>query len=233
MTHWVSAESESDPTPSRPMSTHTLDLSSTDGSVERRINEVRQGNRQSLGDLLQLYQNYLSLLAQAQIDGRLRRRMSSSDLVQETLLAAHRDFDQFRGKTEGEWLAWLRQILSNCLSHAIERHFHAKKRDLRREVALDSMTKRLDDSMARLSHFVAAKGNTPSEDMHQREMADALSLQLSKLKDKYRDVIVYRNLQGLSFEEIGSLMDMKTGTARMTWVRAIAKLKEVAAPDGQ
>ena len=54
------------------MSTHTLDLSSTDGSVERRINEVRQGNRQSLGDLLQLYQNYLSLLAQALLDRRPR-----------------------------------------------------------------------------------------------------------------------------------------------------------------
>ncbi|MEO9593169.1 sigma-70 family RNA polymerase sigma factor [Rhodopirellula bahusiensis] len=212
------------------MSTHALASSVSDGNVEHRLDEVRKGNRQSLGDLLLLYQNYLSFLAQTQIDGRLRRRMSSSDLVQETMLAAHRDFDQFRGKSEGEWLAWLRQILSNCLSHAIDRHFHAQKRDLRREVALESMTKRLDDSMARLSHFVAAKGVTPSEDMHRREMADALSLQLSKLKDKYRDVIVYRNLQGLSFEEIGRLMEMKTGTARMTWVRAISKLKEVATP---
>ncbi|MEZ6079711.1 MAG: sigma factor [Pirellulaceae bacterium] len=53
--------------------------------------------------------------------------MSTSDLVQETMLAAHRDFGDFRGGSE-ELLAWLRQILSNCLSHAVQKNIHAKKR---------------------------------------------------------------------------------------------------------
>ncbi len=191
------------------------------------IERVRDGSVNSLGELLQLYRNYLTVLASTQIDNRLRRRMSTSDLVQETMLAAHRDFGQFRGGSEGEFVAWLRKILCNSLSHAVEKHVHAKKRDLRREVALERVAKNIDDSMMRLSRLAVDRAPTPSQVMARSELATELADQLAKLKDSYRDVIVYRNLQSLSFEEIGGRMDIKPGAARMLWLRAIAKFKEV------
>jgi len=195
--------------------------------ISEVIASVQAGNTQSLGELLQLYRNYLSVLATTQLDKRLRRRMSTSDLVQETMLAAHRDFAQFRGASEGELLAWLRQILVHCLGHAVEKNIHAKKRDMRREVAMDQVTRNLDDSMARLSNIVADDAPTPSQVISRRELAAELSDQLAKLKPTYRDVIVYRNLQGLSFDEIAERMEIKSGAARMLWMRAIAKFKEV------
>lgn len=206
-----------------------------DSSVERvsvpdLIEQVRFGSNESLGELLQLYRNYLSVLATTQLDRRLRRRISASDLVQETMLAAHSGFDSFRGGSEGELLAWLRQTLSNCLSHEIEKHVHAKKRDIRREVALDQVAQNIDDSMCRLTNVLPARGGTPSEDMGRRELTIALSNQLAKLKPSYREVIVYRNLQGLSFDEIAERMETKSGNARMLWLRAIAKFKEICDP---
>ena len=69
------------------------------------LDHVRYGDHASLGELLQLYRNYLSVLATTQLDRRLRRRLNPSDLVQETMLAAHRDFGKFRGGSEGELLA--------------------------------------------------------------------------------------------------------------------------------
>jgi len=51
--------------------------------------------------------------------------------------------------------------------------------------------------------------------------------QLAKLRREYRDVIVLRNLQGLSFDEIAVQLGRKTGTVRMQWLRAIEKLREV------
>ncbi len=57
------------------------------------------------------YCNYLTILASTQLDKRLQRRLSPSDLVQDTLLAAQRDFPDFRGQCERELLGWLRQIL--------------------------------------------------------------------------------------------------------------------------
>src|SRR5438128_10963899 len=79
--------------------------------VAEVIVDVRNGQPQRLGELLERYRNYLKLLARAQIDLFLRRRIDASDVVQETFLDACRDFQQFRGGTEAELRAWLRKIL--------------------------------------------------------------------------------------------------------------------------
>ena len=66
--------------------------------------------------------------------------------------------------------------------------------------------------------------------MHMEERAVAISNELAKLPQHYRDVIVFRNLQGHSFEEIAKLMDRSVGATRMLWLRALEKLKEVCEP---
>src|SRR5436853_6037180 len=120
--------------------------------VDNLLAHARKGDEQQLGKLLTLYRNYLTILATTQLDARLRRRISPSDLVQEAMLGAYRDFGKFRGNTERELLAWLRQILINCLHHAYETHMQAGRRDVRREVSLDDMNRAMDHSVIRLAH---------------------------------------------------------------------------------
>ncbi|HPM83817.1 MAG TPA: sigma-70 family RNA polymerase sigma factor [Candidatus Anammoximicrobium sp.] len=199
-------------------------------NVEQLLDDARQGQREPLGLLLQSYRNYLTILATTQLDRRLRRRMSASDLVQETMLAAHRDFGKFRGSSEREFLAWLRQILIHCLHHAVETHVKAQRRDVRCEISLDQLGFSLDRSAANFAQALADPGPSPSTPVRQRERAVALADQLAKLRPEYRDVIVLRNLQGLSFDEIAQRMDRKTGAVRMLWLRAIEKFKQVYEP---
>jgi len=199
-------------------------------NVEQLLDDARQGQREPLGLLLQSYRNYLTILATTQLDRRLRRRMSASDLVQETMLAAHRDFGKFRGSSEREFLAWLRQILLHCLHHAVETHVKAQRRDVRCEISLDQLGFSLDRSAANFAQALADPGPSPSTPVRQRERAVALADQLAKLRPEYRDVIVLRNLQGLSFDEIAQRMDRKTGAVRMLWLRAIEKFKQVYEP---
>jgi RNA polymerase sigma-70 factor, ECF subfamily len=198
--------------------------------VEHLMGEAREGRREALGALLQSYRNYLMILATTQLDRRLRRRMNPSDLVQEAMLAAHRDFPKFRGGSERELLAWLRQILINCLHHAIEMHLKAKRRDVRCEVSIDQVSAALDRSVMRFVQVLADPGPSPSAPVRQRERAVALADQLAKLPPQYRDVIVLRNLQGLSFEEVAERLDRKPGAVRMLWLRAIEKFKHVYEP---
>jgi len=188
---------------------------------------AKRGDEQELGQLLQLYRNYLVILATAQLDGRLRRRVSPSDLVQEAMLGAYRDFHQFRGGTERELLAWLRQILIHCLHHAYELHLQAGRRDLRREVPLDDMGQSLDRSALLLSEVLVDRGPSPSAPARQRERAVAVADMLAQLRPDYRDVIVLRNLQGLSFEEVAERMQRKAGAVRMLWLRAIEKFRQL------
>ena len=159
-------------------------------NVEQLLDDARQGQREPLGLLLQSYRNYLTILATTQLDRRLRRRMSASDLVQETMLAAHRDFGKFRGSSEREFLAWLRQILIHCLHHAVETHVKAQRRDVRCEISLDQLGFSLDRSAANFAQALADPGPSPSTPVRQRERAVALADQLAKLRPEYRDVIV-------------------------------------------
>jgi RNA polymerase sigma-70 factor (ECF subfamily) len=78
--------------------------------------------------------------------------------------------------------------------------------------------------------MLADRGPSPSAPLQQRERAVALADQLSRLPPHYRDVIVLRNLQGLSFDEVADRMDRKPGTVRMLWLRAIEKFKQIYQP---
>ncbi len=194
------------------------------------LDQARHGESESLGRLLEIYGNYLRILATTQLDRRLRRRMNPSDLVQETMLAAHRDFLDFRGQSERELLGWLRQILIHCLHRAFETHVKAGKRDIRREVSIEQVSVALDRSAVNLRGLLTDRGVSPSEPVQARERSVALANELSKLSPHYRDVIVYRNLQGLSFEEIAERMERKAGAVRMLWLRAMDKFKETCEP---
>ena len=156
------------------------DNSSSD--VERLLVDAREGKDERFGKLLQLYRNYLTVLATTQIDLKLRTRVSPSDLVQDTMLAAHRDFHQFRGGSEREFLAWLRQILIHCLHHHVDAHVRAKRRDVRREVSLDQFSAQLDRSAQRLVHTLVDSGRSPSAPAREREAAVLLSDQLATLR---------------------------------------------------
>jgi len=200
---------------------------SREGQADRLLAEAKGGGEEQLGKLLTLYRNYLTILATTQLDARLRRRISPSDLVQEAMLGAYRDFGKFRGNTERELLAWLRQILINCLHHAYEAHIQAGRRDVRREISLDDMNRAMDHSVIRLAHVLADRGPSPSAPARERERSVALADQLAKLKSDDRDVIVLRNLQGLSFEEVAERMGRKPGAVRMLWRRAIERFRQV------
>lgn len=187
--------------------------------------QAKAGQATALGTLLQWYVKYLTILASTQLDGRIRRRVSPSDVVQETLLAAHRDFHAFRGGSQGELLAWLRQILIHSLHRTTDRHVKAEKRDVRRDVSIDHASERLEESACRLANRLPATIDSPSAAMQRRESAIEFANRLSDLSESYRDVIVLRILHGLSFDEIAERMGRTSGAVRMLWLRALGSLK--------
>ena len=84
-------------------------MNSTPDATEL-IAQARGGTGDALGHLLARYGNYLGLLARVQVGRRLQGKIDPADLVQETFLEAHRHFPAFRGQSEPEVVAWLRQL---------------------------------------------------------------------------------------------------------------------------
>jgi RNA polymerase sigma-70 factor (ECF subfamily) len=194
---------------------------------QQLLAEARQGRQDSLGALLQLYRHYLHLLARTQIDLHLPGRADASDLVQETFLDACRDFGHFRGHTEGELLAWLRQILVCNLARLVQRLLGTKKRDVRREVSLEQHLAGLEQSSANFDAVLLGRHSSPSALAHRRERAAVVADALARLPADYREVLVLRNLEGLAFHEVACRMGRSPGAVRVLWVRALDQLRQL------
>jgi RNA polymerase sigma-70 factor, ECF subfamily len=189
---------------------------------EELLQQARARSGVALGRLLELYRNYLTLLARLQIGRRLQGKVAASDLVQETFLNAHRDFAGFRGTTEEELAGWLRQILVTNVAMLVRRYCGTQRRDLRLErdlgVEMDASSRVLDRG------FVARAGS-PSQQAARREQAVLLADALGQLPEDYREVIILRHLEGRNFPEIAEQMERTVEAVKKLWARALVRLR--------
>jgi len=144
------------------------------------------------------FRDYLRLLARARLDPRLAAKLDPSDIVQQTLLEAHKERAAFRGGTRAELAAWLRQVLARNLANAL-RDFRRDKRDVARERALEVL---LEDSSARAEAWLAAEQSSPSDRVERQEDAARLAAALEALPDAQREVVVLRHLHDWSLHDI-------------------------------
>jgi RNA polymerase sigma-70 factor (ECF subfamily) len=197
--------------------------SSVGPDPEKLLNDARDGAEQARGQLLELYRSYLTLLARIQIDRRLRGKLDASDVVQETFMEAHRDFGQFRGTTEAELTHWLKKILAHRMAKTIRHYYGTQQRDVRLERQIGEG---LDHSSRALGQELAAAQSSPSERMARRENAVLLANALERLPQDYRDVLVLRHLEGLSFSEVAGRTNRTVDSVKNLWSRALSKLRE-------
>jgi len=196
--------------------------------TEQLIGLARAGDSLSLGPLLDSYSPHLRRLADGQLDDKLRSRLSSSDIVQETLLQATRDFGSFRGNSDAEFGSWLRRILSRRIAKSVEVHLLTEKRDVRREIVLQRITS------GHGSHPVSDANRYTVADQHPGPASEAVCIErgqqlakaMASLPASYREIIEMRNAQGLPFDVIAQRTNGTSGAARMRWLRAIDMLRQ-------
>lgn len=195
-------------------------------TVSSLLARARQGDAQALDRLFSMCRNYIGIIARTQIEGWLRAKVDASDLVQQTMLEAYKDFPRFHGATEAEWLAWLRRILAHNASDFVRRYQKTDKRRAAREVSLHNpFDSQSPDGLANL----AADGESPSQALLRKERELQLADALAHLAPDHCEVIVLRNLQRLPFDEVAKRMSRSRPAAQMLWMRAIHKLQEVMA----
>lgn len=184
-----------------------LDASHLTLCVERWIVEARGGSRDALDRLLEACSPYLLALAKRELCAALRPRLDPVDVVQNTLMKAWRHFSQFRGATEAEWFAWLRQILRHNLANERREHVRTAMRSVQCEVSL-------------------AEAVAVSSDRHVQtlERHEALEIALRRLPEHYRQVLNLHAQEEMTFAQVGDRLRCSAEAARKTWKRAVRKL---------
>ena len=173
------------------------------------------------GPALEAFRDYLLLLARLHLDPRLRSKLDPSDVVQQTLLKAHAQWDRIVDRPVGEVRAWLRTILTNTMIDAA-RKFVSQPVEQGRSLELA-----LEQSSERLERWLAADDSSPSGRAMYQERLTQLAAALAKLPDDQRTAVELRHLQGFPVEAIVELMQRSPASVAGLLRRGLVKLREL------
>ena len=155
--------------------------------------------------------------------GALQAKLDASDVVQQTLLKAHENMDQFRGTSPAEFMGWLRQILANELAGSMRR-FGTEGRDLSREHSLQAD---LDESSTRMEAWLAADQSTPSQCAMRQEQLLNLAAALAQLPPEQRRAVELHHFQSRPLAEVAPLMGRSQEAIVGLLYRGLKKLRQL------
>ncbi len=170
---------------------------------------------------VEAYTEYLRLLARLHLAPHLRGKLDASDVVQQTALLAHARREQFRGRTEEEWVGWLRAILGNVLAGAL-RAYGTEARAVGRERSIGGM----EASASRVEQWLAAEQSSPSQRASRHEQLLRLAAALARLPDDQREAVELHHLRGHTVAEVGELMGRTRAAAMGLIYRGLERLRE-------
>lgn len=176
------------------------------------------GDEAALGKLLTLHLPWLAAQIESRVGAFLRSHADTTDYLHDVVLAFLRDAPKFQVRDGTH----LRSLLVRIAEHSLRDRndwYRAKRRDLARNVPMPS------DSVLDL-HSGCQVSSTPSRHAARDETRDWIRLALELLDGADRKILIERDYEKRSFEEIGAALNLTAGAARMRWSRAIQRLTE-------
>ena len=178
------------------------------------VKKAKEGDRRAFGRLVETYQRRVYALAY----GILRNREDAWDSAQEAFVKAYKSLDKFEGNAS--FYTWIYRITYNV---AID---HLRSRS-RKEVSDLPESRQVDEALRRAGH---GSNGDPDEETHRRELKAVLSKAMARLSEKHRAIIVLREIEGLSYEEMAEVLDISKGTVMSRLFHARKNLQTLMQP---
>ena len=180
------------------------------------VQRIQNGDADAFAVLMEEYQKKVYLLALRTVGNP----QDAEDMTQEAFLRAYRSIHSFRG--DSKLSVWLYRLTTNLCIDLL------RSRGRKPTVSLtvednDEDTQELD---------VTDERYDPEEIFQRRELQRAVQRGLAALPEDYRVILVLRELEGLSYAEIGEVLGLEEGTVKSRLFRARKKLCEFLIKDG-
>lgn len=172
------------------------------------VKRCKEGDLKAFDELVNFYQNKVYTIAYR----FMGNHADASDLAQDAFIKAYRSLLSFRG--DSSFATWLYRIVTNVCRDELRKQSRYKKISL-------------DDAMLYSggNPSLEASEMTPEEYMESEEKKDLVQKHLNALSEDQRLILVMREIQGLSYEEIASFLDCTLGTVKSRLNRARQTLK--------
>jgi RNA polymerase sigma-70 factor (ECF subfamily) len=200
------------------------------------IARARAGQAEALGELCDLYRNYLRMMVRTGMGVRLRERVELSDVVQETLVEVVRQFPQFTGRDEIALVGWLRRLVAQRLVDLARYHGRAKRAAAATAVSLDAPWDggaglAPDGSSPRLLDELSLSQTSPSEAAGRRELIVVLADALADLPEPEAEILWLYHAEGLTFKAIERRLGLGRKSIRALWARGLRRIRRRLDPE--
>jgi RNA polymerase sigma-70 factor (ECF subfamily) len=182
------------------------------GDFQQLLNRAAE-NHQQVITVLRLFSELLRRYGKQHFPKELKGKIDVSDLMQETLWEAWQSFGSFQGKTKKALASWLLGIMRHIIDNHL-REYHRHKRDVRREVPLNSHQEVINET-----------GQPPFAEEETKEETRKFRTVFRRLPQRYRQVLYLRNLKEFTYKEIASQLGGTAETARKLHERAAKKFR--------
>lgn len=196
------------------------------GGLLDLICRAKSGDLAAVELLFQRYRPYLRIVCSLRLPQLCQKREDESDIVQHTLIDATRGLPEFRGKSEGEFEAWMARLLERNILQSVRRHT-ADKRDVRREI----IDQNPNDSATLVWHDIAAEQSSCGGSIFRGEAALQLASAFEQLPDEQRLAVELRYLGQQSLISIAEYMGKTTGAVAGLIRRGVENLKNIVPPE--
>lgn len=180
------------------------------------VAKAQEGDRRAFETLMRRHQRKMYGVA----FGVLRSREDALDVVQDALVKVHRNLHRFEGNSS--FYTWLYRIVRNaCIDHL-------RRKNRKREVEFDETFERNDEAtFAGAGALTGLLGEAaePGRAVARKEILCAVQSSLEELSENHRTVIVLREIEGLSYEEMATVMDCSKGTIMSRLFHARRKMQ--------
>ncbi len=191
--------------------------------VRPLLDRLQAGDTLALGELFSRYRDRLGRMVQFRLDGRLRGRVATSDVLQEAYIDALKRLPHYHATEGMPFLIWLRWVTMQRLVEVHRQHLGARMRDAGREVSLGPGGS-LAASSEKIAEFMGDL-TSPSQAAERAEAMDQLRVALDGLEPADREVLALRHFEELSNLEAAAVLGIQPAAASKRYVRALERLK--------
>jgi RNA polymerase sigma-70 factor (ECF subfamily) len=199
-------------------------MSDVDEDIQGLLGRLEAGDRDVLAELFARHREPLRRMIDLRLDHRLKGRVSTSDVLQETYVDAMKRVPHFFENTEMPFFIWLRWIAGQRLVEVHRTHLGARMRDAGLEVSLQRGYPAAASS-ACLAASLAGGLTSPSRAAIRGETLAQLEAALDRLDPIDREVLALRHFEELSNNEVAALLGIQKAAASKRYVRALERLK--------
>lgn len=184
------------------------------------IERVKNGDPAAYNDIVARYYDRIF----ARVSQLLKNRQDAEEVTQDAFIRAQRGLESFRG--DASFSTWLYQIATN-LAHNRYWYWFRRKRD--QSISLDQPLG--EDGDMTLENLLPSEVASPAEATVTQEFVDRVSECMHDLNAKHKEVLILRNVQNLSYDEIAEQLQISVGTVKSRIARARESLRELMGSD--